>query len=58
MFHEDGRRDGYDEANTRFFFCNFAQAPKNPFFLDSNWNLNSSINKVLRKTEAQEVRLY
>jgi len=25
----DGLTDGYDEANSCFFFCNFVKAPKN-----------------------------
>ena len=37
----DGRIDMTQQIVA--FFYNLAQAPKNPAFLDSNWNLNSSI---------------
>jgi hypothetical protein len=39
LFHVDGR---IDMTKKIVAICPFAQAPKTPFFLDSNWNLNSS----------------
>jgi hypothetical protein len=29
LFHADGQTDRHDEANSRFFFGNLANAPKN-----------------------------